>query len=114
MLQILGLKFTGAISAVSVLRSGETLEQAVAEVVKDAKIGKLLIQTNPNTLNPELYYLRLPKDIKNDFVLLLDSTVTSGAALLMAIRILLDHEVEEEKIIVLTLVVSQRGFFGIF
>jgi len=104
-----GLSFTGAISAVSVLRSGETLEQAVAEVVKDAKIGKLLIQTNRDTLNPELYYIRLPKDIKEDYVLLLDSAVTSGAALLMAIRILLDHEVEEERIIVITLVVSQRG-----
>ena len=43
------------------LRSGETLEQAVIEVVKDAKIGKLLIQTNPETLNPELYYIRLVK-----------------------------------------------------
>ena len=105
----LGKKFTGSISAVSVLRAGETLEQAVIEVVKDAKIGKLLIQTNPETLNPELYYLRLPKDIKNDHVLLLDSAVTTGAAVMMAIRILLDHEVQEDRIIVVTLVVSRRG-----
>ena len=93
----------------SVLRAGETLEQAVIEVVKDAKIGKLLIQTNPETLNPELYYIRLPKDIKNDHVLLLDSAVTTGAAVMMAIRILLDHEVQEDRIIVVTLVVSRRG-----
>lgn len=40
------------------------MEQAVCDVCKDIRIGKILIQTNLATGEPELYYLRLPKDIK--------------------------------------------------
>jgi len=52
------------ICGVSILRAGETMEQAVCDVCKDIRIGKILIQTNKETDEPELYYLRLPKDIK--------------------------------------------------
>lgn len=38
---------------------------------------------------PQLHYLRLPKDISEDYVILMDSTVSTGAAALMAIRVLL-------------------------
>lgn len=37
----------------------------------------------------QLHYLRLPKDISEDYVILMDSTVSTGAAALMAIRVLL-------------------------
>ena len=47
---------------------------------------------------PELYYLRLPKDIKDYRVILMDATVATGAAAMMAIRVLLDHDVKEENI----------------
>lgn len=39
------------------------MEQALNEVCKDIRIGKILIQTNDVTGEPELYYLRLPRDI---------------------------------------------------
>ena len=41
-------------------------------------MGKILIQTNEQTLEPELYYLRLPKDIHNYKVMLMDATVATG------------------------------------
>lgn len=37
----------------------------------------------------QLHYLRLPKDISEDYVMLMDSTVSTGAAALMAVRVLL-------------------------
>merc|ERR1719430_2417924 len=52
------------ICGVSILRAGETMEQALSDVCKDIRIGKILIQTNWESGEPELYYLRLPKDIK--------------------------------------------------
>ncbi|CAN8026163.1 unnamed protein product, partial [Ixodes persulcatus] len=54
----------GRICGVSILRAGETMEQALCDVLKDVRLGKILIQTNQHTGEPELYYLRLPKDIK--------------------------------------------------
>ena len=47
---------------------------------------------------PELYYLRLPKDIKDYRVILMDATVARGAAAMMAPRVLPDHDVKEENI----------------
>lgn len=37
----------------------------------------------------QLHYLRLPKDIGEDHVILMDSTVSTGAAAMMAVRVLL-------------------------
>lgn len=68
------------ICGVSILRAGETMEQAVSDVCKHIRIGKILIQTNQVTGEPELYYLRLPKDIKDYKIILMDATVATGAA----------------------------------
>lgn len=42
------------ICGVSILRAGETMEQAVCDVCKDIRIGKILIQTNRSTGEPEV------------------------------------------------------------
>lgn len=38
----------------SILRAGETMELALCEVYKDAQIGKILIQTNEQSGEPEV------------------------------------------------------------
>jgi len=97
------------ICGVSILRAGETMEQALSEVCKDIRIGKILIQTNWDTGEPELYYLRLPKDIKDYQVILMDATVATGAAAMMAIRVLLDHDVPEQNINLVSLLMAESG-----
>ena len=47
------------ICGVSILRAGETMEQAVSEVCKNIRIGKILIQTNQQTGEPEVSYYQL-------------------------------------------------------
>ncbi|GFG29352.1 hypothetical protein Cfor_10213 [Coptotermes formosanus] len=101
------------ICGVSILRAGETMEQAVCDVCKDIRIGKILIQTNFSTGEPELYYLRLPKDIKDYKVILMDATVATGAAAMMAIRVLLDHDVPEENIFIVSLLMAEIGVHSI-
>jgi uridine kinase len=101
------------ICGVSILRAGETMEQAVSEVCKNIRIGKILIQTNQSTGEPELYYLRLPKDIKDYRVILMDATVATGAAAIMAIRVLLDHDVPEENILLVSLLMAEIGVHSI-
>lgn len=46
---------TDKICGVSILRAGETMEQAVRDVCKDIRIGKILIQTNQQTGEPEVF-----------------------------------------------------------
>lgn len=50
---------TNNICGVSILRAGETMEQAVCDVCKDIRIGKILIQTNLQTGEPEVSYLQM-------------------------------------------------------
>ncbi|KAH9491325.1 Uridine-cytidine kinase-like 1 [Dermatophagoides farinae] len=110
-----GVKYCGKtmncdqICGVSILRAGETMEQALCDVLKSVRIGKILIQTNQLTQEPELYYLRLPDDIRDYKVILMDATVASGAASMMAIRVLLDHDVLEENIMLCSLLMASSG-----
>uniref|UniRef100_A0A3B4C3I9 Uridine-cytidine kinase n=1 Tax=Pygocentrus nattereri TaxID=42514 RepID=A0A3B4C3I9_PYGNA len=101
------------ITGVSVLRAGETMEPALRAVCKDVRIGKILIQTNLDSGEPELHYLRLPKDISEDHVILMDSTVSTGAAAMMAIRVLLDHDVQEENILLVSLLMAELGVHSV-
>jgi len=98
---------------VSVLRAGEVMEPALCEVCKDVRIGKILIQTNMETHEPELHYLRLPKDIKGHHVILMDPTVATGAAAIMAVRVLLDHDVPEENIYLVSLIMARQGVHSV-
>lgn len=109
-----GRRFDGTrITGVSILRAGETMEPALRAVCKDVRVGKILIQTNHTTGEPELHYLRLPKDISEDHVILMDCTVSTGAAALMAIRVLLDHDVQEEKIFLICLLMAEMGVHSV-
>uniref|UniRef100_A0A8B9LJP3 uridine/cytidine kinase n=1 Tax=Astyanax mexicanus TaxID=7994 RepID=A0A8B9LJP3_ASTMX len=109
-----GRSFSGkGITGVSILRAGETMEPALRAVCKDVRIGKILIQTNLDSGEPELHYLRLPKDISEDHVILMDSTVSTGAAAMMAIRVLLDHDVQEENILLGSLLMAELGVHSV-
>lgn len=101
------------ICGVSILRAGETMEQALCDVVKDVRLGKILIQTNQESDEPELIYLRLPRDIKEYQVILMDAAVATGAAAIMAIRVLLDHDVPEENIFLCSLLMATTGVHSV-
>ncbi|KAL8898634.1 MAG: hypothetical protein Q9207_006604 [Kuettlingeria erythrocarpa] len=77
------------------------LETGMKRVVPDCKMGRLLIQSNYRTGEPELHYAHLPEDISSHSrVLLLDAQMSSGGAALMTVRVLVDHGVEASKIVI--------------
>ncbi len=85
------------------------MERAVRRVFQEAPIGKLLIQTDPSIGEPQLHYCKLPRDASERWVFLNDAQCSTGAAGLMAIRVLLDHDVPEDKIIFCCLLASVQG-----
>lgn len=104
-----GKRFAGeGLCGVSILRAGETMEKALMKVTKDVRLGKILIQTNDSG-EPLLHYCRLPAGISTDYVVLMDPIVGTGSASLMAIRVLLDHDVDEDKIILVSLLMASCG-----
>lgn len=105
-----GLTMAGEVSAVVILRGGSCLETGLRRVIPECKSGRLLIQTNYRTGEPELHYLHLPNDIStHDSVLLLDAQMSSGGAALMAVRVLVDHGVPEERVVFVTYFAGRMG-----
>ncbi|KAI9827216.1 MAG: Uridine kinase [Thelocarpon impressellum] len=105
-----GLLPAGEISAVVVLRAGSALETGLRRVIPDCRTGRLLIQSNYRTGEPELHYRKLSADIATHAgVLLLDPQMSSGAAALMAVKVLVDHGVPEANIVFLTYFAAKMG-----
>jgi hypothetical protein len=57
----------------------------------------------------QLHYLSLPSALTHSHVLLMDATIATGAAALMALRVLLDHGVPAERIMLLALIAAPQG-----
>ncbi|KAF4637745.1 hypothetical protein G7Y89_g359 [Cudoniella acicularis] len=105
-----GLVSIGETSAVVILRGGSAFETGLKRVLPDCQTGRLLIQSNIRTGEPELHYLKLPANIQtHDGVLLLDPQMSSGGAALMAVQVLVDHGVPQEKIVFVTYFAGRIG-----
>jgi len=103
------------ICGVSVLRSGGPLEQGMKRVINDVPIGSLLVQSDAKNGEPLLLHIMLPICVRERhraeeaYVFLLDAQIGTGAAAFMAIRVLLDHGVHQDRIIFVTFLVAKGG-----
>ena len=94
-----GVKFQGQICGVSIMRAGESMEQGLRECCRSVRIGKILIQRNEETAQPKLFYEKLPPDIADRYVLLLDPMLATGGSAIMAVEVLKGKGVPEERIL---------------
>jgi uridine kinase len=106
----------GHLCGVSILRSGASLEKGLRRVLRDCPVGSVLIQSDRDSGEPMLYQASLPgcDSASKSFVLLLDAQIGTGAAALMAVRVLLDHGVPEENIVLCTILVTKIKKGGIW
>eukprot|EP01128_Nolandella_sp_AFSM9_P004704 TRINITY_DN2152_c0_g1_i2.p1 TRINITY_DN2152_c0_g1~~TRINITY_DN2152_c0_g1_i2.p1 ORF type:complete len:504 (-),score=73.81 TRINITY_DN2152_c0_g1_i2:553-2064(-) len=104
-----GLSFDTTVCGVSIMRSGDAMTHPLTEVVKEAPMGTVLIQFDEKRV-PRLFFYRLPELITEDcYVLLMDPVIETGSTLHMAVRLLLDHGVREERIIVCSILSNKVG-----
>lgn len=75
-----GLAFQGKICGVSIMRAGESMEQGLRECCRSVRIGKILIQRDEETSQPKLFYSKIPDDIADRWVLLLDPMFATGGS----------------------------------
>ncbi len=125
--QYKGVTFCSKLCGVSIIRSGEAMENALRACCKGIKIGKLLIErrdkdgmiarqasasgdlSSPVMYNSRIHYEKLPHDIADRYVLLLDPILATGVSAQSAIDLLLERDVQEEKILFLTVIASTQG-----
>ncbi|KAJ4306518.1 Uracil phosphoribosyltransferase, synthesizes UMP from uracil [Collariella sp. IMI 366227] len=100
---------TGKICGVSILRAGEAMEQGLRECCRSVRIGKILIQRDEETAQPKLFYDKLPEDIADRWVLLLDPMLATGGSAIMAVDVLKSRGVPEDRILFLNVLASPQG-----
>lgn len=71
---------------VPILRAGLGMVDGVLEVLPAAKIGHIGMYRNEETLKPVEYYCKLPKDIGNRDILVVDPMVATGGSVNDAIE----------------------------
>jgi len=97
--------------AVSIIRSGDTLLEAVRALCSGIAVGKILIQrdeTHPEKL-PKLYYSKLPADISSRNVILVDPMLATGGSAKCAVSVLKQAGVPAKNILFLNVVSCPEG-----
>ncbi|KAK6912992.1 hypothetical protein RJ641_022593 [Dillenia turbinata] len=103
-----GVDFCKKLCGVSIVRSGESMENALRACCKGIKIGKILIHRDGDN-GKQLIYEKLPKDISERHVLLLDPVLATGNSAGQAIELLIQKGVPESHIIFLNLISAPEG-----
>lgn len=125
-----GVKFQGKICGVSIMRAGEAMEQGLRDCCRSVRIGKILIQRDEETSKPKLFYDKLPEDVAERWVMLLDPMFATGmeashcivsrrhlsmflcgigGSATMAVDVLKSRGVPEDRILFLNLIASPEG-----
>merc|ERR1712110_12510 len=97
--------------AVSIVRAGDSMLQAVRELCPGIPVAKILIQRDESTKEklPKLFYEKYPKDISNRKAIICDPMLATGGSVCMAIKSLLARGIKEEDIIFLNVISCPEG-----
>ena len=63
---------------VSILRAGNGLLEGMVELVPSVRIGHVGLYRDPHTLEPVEYYVKLPEDVAERIVIVLDPMLATG------------------------------------
>lgn len=108
-----GVSFVPKLCGVSIIRSGEAMENALRACCLGIKIGKMLIMRKQES-GTDIVYEKLPHDIAQRRVLLMDPILATGGTVCKAIEMLINnHGVDEGKIMLLTLIAAPQGLHAV-
>ncbi len=79
-------------------------------MVPGIRIGKILIQRDKRTKQPELFYKHLPGDIHTGHVLLMEPMLATGGSALAALDVLREAGVPDENIVLINFLASPPGW----
>ncbi|KAK1787504.1 hypothetical protein P4O66_015923 [Electrophorus voltai] len=104
-----GVKFEKGNCGVSIMRSGEAMEQGLRDCCRSIRIGKILIQSDEETQKAKVYYAKFPPDISRRKVLLMYPILSTGNTVIEAVRVLREHGLQAKHIILLSLFSTPHG-----
>ncbi len=85
------------VAIVPILRAGLGMVDGMLNLMPMAKVGHIGLYRDPETLQPVEYYCKLPEDITNRDVILLDPMLATGGSAVAAIQFLKDRGIHSIK-----------------
>ena len=79
------------LAIVPILRAGLGMVDALVDLIPSAKIGHIGLYRDPETHEPVEYYCKLPEDIGNRVVFVVDPMLATGGSAVAAIDFLKKH-----------------------
>ena len=98
---------TRKVCVVPILRAGLGLQSGVVNMIPAAKIGHIGLYRDPETLKPVEYYCKMPSDIAELTMLVVDPMLATGGSAAAAITML--KEKGAKKLILMCLVAAPEG-----
>ena len=98
---------TRKLCVVPILRAGIGLQNGVVNMIPTAKIGHIGLYRDPETLKPVEYYCKMPADINQRTMLVVDPMLATGGSSAAALTMLKDKGAK--KLILMCLVAAPEG-----
>lgn len=76
---------------IPILRAGLGMVEGWLQLVPMAKVGHIGLYRDPETMKPVEYYCKLPDDIENREVIVLDPMLATGGSAVAAVDMLKEH-----------------------
>ncbi|WP_163470263.1 uracil phosphoribosyltransferase [Fusobacterium sp. IOR10] len=84
-----------AVAVVPILRAGLGMVDGILSLIPTAKVGHIGVYRNEETMQPVYYYCKLPLDIKDRQVILVDPMLATGGSAIYAIDYLKKEGVKD-------------------
>lgn len=89
------------LSVVPILRAGLGMADGMMNLIPNAKMGHIGLYRNPDTLKPTGYYSKLPDDITERDVIIVDPMLATGNSAIEATRIVKKSGAKSVRLVVL-------------
>ena len=86
------------LASVPVLRAGLGMVDGILTLIPSAKVGHIGLYRDPDTLEPVEYYCKMPNDIAEREVIILDPMLATGGSASAAIQFIKNYEVKNIKL----------------
>jgi uracil phosphoribosyltransferase len=86
------------LAIVPILRAGLGMVEGILTLIPSAKVGHVGLFRDPETLKPVKYYCKLPSDIAERDVIILDPMLATGGSASAAISLLKEYGVKQIKL----------------
>jgi len=102
-----GAELARPVVLVPILRAGIVMTDGVLNLIPTARVGHVGLYRDPRTLKPVTYYLKLPENVGEALVIVVDPMLATGGSAVEAVRLVKESGAEDVRF--LCLVAAPEG-----